>query len=157
MNTYAPDYAKDEEATRCKVAESECVVVASVLTYPHERPVPPAVCSVIAFHEYFESVEAHLVAEAILKAQNKGWRPTRLNVGRLLTEELRGWMRHPTFSENNALPLSCAESEAMWLLPRYRNKRLIAVVARMHGMMIERPDKAQQLALDLRLQLEDLT
>jgi hypothetical protein len=152
--TFAPDYARDEQVKLRRIADDECVVVASVLCDPHTRP-GPHISSFLAFNEYFESVVAREVAEAILKCNAKGWRTVRSNVGRLMPLD-REWMNHPIFSESNALPLSSAEGWAMGLLKHYQNKRLIAVVARMHGMMIDRPDKAPTFALDLKLQLQEM-
>ncbi len=153
--TFAPDYARDEQVKLRRIADDECVMVASVLCDPHTRP-GPNISSFLAFNEYFESVESRLVADAILKCQAKGWRTVRSNVGRLMSDEYKKWLDHPMFNENNALPLSSAEGWAMGLLKHYQNKRLIAVVARMHGMMIDRPDKAPTFALDLKLQLQEM-
>ncbi len=144
---------------------SENTVCASVLAcaerqswwYFRDRDtLGPNVCTVLAHWPYFESVEAGIVAAGLTRCIRKGWRLTRANVGRVMTAEEGEWLTHPDFSDTNAIPLSCAESEAMRLLPHYRNKRLIEVVSRMHGMMIDRPDKAPTFALDLKLQLQEM-
>jgi hypothetical protein len=164
VRTFAPDYAKDEEVKRQRVVASECVVCASVLASAERQSwwfrcdreqLGPKVCTVLAHWPYFESVEARLVAEGLTKCIRKGWRLTRPNVARMMPPECEEWLDHPDFSDTNAIPLSCAESEAMRLLPTYRNKRLIEVVSRMHGMMKEKPDKARELCMDLKLKLEE--
>ncbi len=134
--------------------QRECIVVASVLSSPEAKP-GPNVCTVLAHWPYFESPEASKVAEAVTVCIRKGWATHRKTVMKL-AGVYKEWTNHPMFSDHNALPLSCAESAALELIPVYRNKRIVELVGRHYQQMIDKPEKTREISLALRLALEDV-
>ena len=136
-----------------EVVKREQLVVASVLTAePNEVP-GACVCTALAYWPYWESPEALKLAEAIFLCRKQDHQATPKNVKFLLDEQFRAWLDHPTFKDG--LPYSCVEDEARQLLPFYKNKRIIEVVAKCYEKMINKPEAARQLALDLKLSLGD--
>ena len=134
------------------ISRTECVVVASVLTNGGKPG--PCVCTALAFWELFESPEASKLAEAIFKVQTRGQVASLPMVKAHLKPEWRKWIDHPVFREG--LPLGLAEVEAKWILPHYHNKRLIALVGDIYSRMMNKPESARGLALDLKLKLEEI-
>src|SRR5512138_1547847 len=96
--------------------QKEQVVCASIMDYPGAK-LSPALCTVIAYWPMFDSVEASKVGEGIAKCLDKGWRPAPRLVALNLEPQYKHWTRHPVFKDS--LPLSCAESVALDLLPHY--------------------------------------
>lgn len=158
MNLYPKINGEDNYVRDDTIKRIEYLVCASFLWEPQPAPKPgPNLCTAIAFAPtYWDSPEAAKVAEAIGGCIRRGWRTTPSNVERLLTPEFQAWVEHPVFGERAALPFSCAEVEAYKLLRHYNNKRLISVVASSYQKMIDKPEHAQVLAMDLRLGLGGL-
>lgn len=135
-------------------SETECLLIASIMTNdPFQQP-GTAVSTALAYWPYWESVEGSKLAEAIVKCTHKGWRTTKRNVARLLTNEYKPWLDHPTFKDG--LPMSCVEPEARTLLRHYEDKRTASLVATAHQAMLQMPQRTRMAALALKLQLESV-
>ena len=133
--------------------KKEQIVVSSILDDPGAR-IGPAVSMAIANHMYWESVEAGKLAEAIFKCAVKRWRTTPKNVALLLEPDYKDWTSHPTFQDG--LPLGLAEVEAMSLLPVYRNKRILLMIAQAYEQALSNPEDIRDIAVRLKAQLEGL-
>lgn len=137
-----------QEATRL-----ECVLISSVLENPTAK-FGPNICTALAYApKFWDSVEAAKVAEGINVAMRND-RPTHPIVVRSYVEpDFQQWMDHPMFKDG--LPLSCVEPEAIRLVERYHNKRIVATIANAYEKLIDKPQLAKELGMDLKLKLED--
>ena len=130
----------------------ECVLVGSVLENPTAK-LGPNICTTLAYApEYWDSVEAGVVATAINRALREG-RPTHPSVvKRMLSPEYQGWTDHPMFKDT--LPLSCMEPDAFRLVERYHCKRIVAAIAKAYEKLIDKPELAKEVGLDLVVNLQ---
>ena len=134
--------------------ELECVLVASVFENPTIKPGPNMSTALAYAPDYWDSVEAGIVAGGIREATKRG-RPTHRKVVEFILNPLyRGWLNHPMFKEG--LPLSCIEPEAMKLVRRYHCKRIVATIQKAAEALIDHPEKARQVGMDLKLKLEGI-
>ena len=131
----------------------ECVLVGSVLENPTAK-LGPNICTALAYApEYWDSVEAAKVAEGINKCI-RDRRPTHPSLVKwgTLDREYRDWVDHPMFKDT--LPLSCMEPDAIRLVERYHCKRIVAAIAKAYEKLIDKPELAKEVGLDLKLKLE---
>lgn len=139
-------------ATQAK--KLECVLVSTILDNPTTKW-GPNVCTCLAYApEFWDSVEARIVAEGINKVIREG-RPTHPAVvkGKLLTG-YQDFLNHPMFKD--ALPLSCIEHEVFPLIERYHNKRIVNTIATAYQQLIDKPELARGVGLDLKIHLESI-
>ena len=134
------------------IIQEEQALVASVMESPGER-LSHNICTALAYWPFYDSVEASKVAEGVAKCLDKGWRPTPRIVAITLEPQYKHWTNHKIFKD--ALPLSCAESLALHLIPHYANKRLIGVVAQAYEQMLTKPESARAVARQLKVNLEE--
>lgn len=132
----------------------ECVLVSSVLENPTAR-FGPYICTALAYApDYWDSVEARVLAEAINKAIREG-RPTHPTVvKRNLISAYRDWVDHPMFKD--ALPLSSMEPEALLLVERYHTKRIVTTIANAYQKLIDKPELAKEVGRELVVKLEGI-
>ena len=138
--------------TATEARKWECILVSSCLDNPTAR-FGPNICTALAYApEFWDSVEAGKLAEAINKIIRQG-RPTHPMVvrGKLETQYVE-WVNHNVFKD--ALPLSCMEPEALRLVERYHNKRIVATIARAYEKLIDKPELAKEVGPDLVLKLQ---
>ncbi len=133
--------------------EKECVLIASIFDNPTGR-FGESLCTALAHWEWWESVEAKLLAEAIRECLDDQKVPSRSFVRAKLPRDLGDWPFNPVFGPDNALSLELADHEAASLLPIYRNKRIAGVIARAHGVIVDNPESAERVAKTLVLALE---
>lgn len=141
-----------DECSRSR--EREVSVVATVLANPTAK-LPPNICTALAYApEYWDSVEAREVAMGIKDAME--WnRPTHKRVvWGYMRAEYRDWLNHPDFNTDLPLPMDLAEYEATSLVQRYAQKRIVNYIANAYQEVLDRPEKARVVALDLKLKLE---
>lgn len=134
--------------------ELECTLVASLFDYPTEKPGPNMSMAIGFAPEFWESVEAGFVANGIKEAMNRG-RPTyRKAVEFLLNPLYRPWVNHPMFSQG--LPFSCMEQDCEMLVRHYHDKRIHLEIQKAAEVLIDHPEKAREVGMDLKLKLEGI-
>ena len=140
--------------TRQKSIELECVLVSTVLENPTAK-LGPNICTALAYApEYWDSVEAGVVATAINRAIRER-RPTHpVVIKGMLVPEYVEWVDHPMFKD--ALPLSCMEPEALWLVERYHRKRIVNTIATAYQQLIDKPELAKEVGRELVVKLEGI-
>ena len=140
--------------TATEARKWECVLVSSCLDNPTAK-LGPNICTALAYApEFWDSVEARILASGINKAIREG-RPTHPTiVRRNVLSAYRDWVDHPMFKDG--LPLSCMEPEALLLVERYHNKRIVATIAQAYEKLIDKPELAKEVGFDLKLKLEGI-
>lgn len=143
--------------TATEARKLECVLVSSVLENPTAR-FGPNICTALAYApEYWDSVEARIVAASINAVIRDG-RPTHPTVvtKRVIRDsgaQYQHLVDHPMFKD--ALPLSSMEPEALLLVDRYHNKRIVATIARAYEKLIDKPELAKEVGRELVVKLEN--
>lgn len=133
----------------------ECVLVSTILDNPTAKW-GPNVCTCLAYApEFWDSVEARIVAHAICRVLKEG-RPTHPVVIKrtlsMLSREYADWVDHPMFKD--ALPPSCIEHEVFPLIERYHSKRIVATIAQAYEKLIDKPELAKEVGRELVVKLE---
>ena len=138
-----------QEATRL-----ECVLISSILENPTAR-FGPHICTALAYApEFWDSVEAAKIAASINELRSLK-RPTHPVLVRIHTDpQYMDWVKHPDFQ--NALPLSSMEPEALLLVERYHNKRIVATIANAYQKLIDKPELAKEVGFELSLKLQGI-
>lgn len=140
--------------TKKQSVDLECTLVASVFESPLAK-LGPNMCTALAYApDYWDSVEAGIVAGGVREAMKRR-RPTHPKVvEQMLNPLYRAWVNHPMFSQG--LPLSCMEVDALRLVANYHDKRIVATIQKAAEVLIDHPEKAREVARELRAKLEEI-
>ena len=131
----------------------ECVLVSTILDNPTAKW-GPNVCTCLAYApEFWDSVEARIVAEGINKVRKT--RPTHpVVVKQHVPPECMDWLYHPMFKDT--LPPSCIEHEVFPLIERYHSKRIVNTIANAYQQLIDKPELAREVGRELVVKLEGI-